>query len=542
MGASLIRFYQDKITLQQKLAFRSAMIAGVLVHMYKFTNTLPNHDSLFNYYSSQNIVSLGRWFLSVACGFSSYFDLPWVIGLISLFFMACTALLITDIFRIQNPVLTILSAALLVSFPAITETFFFGFTADGYMLSMLFAALTVYCSTLERQGRHWIALSVVFICLSCGTYQAYVSFALVLALCYFMCELLENRYDTGQYLKWMGKQFFIYASGLLLYLVIWKICLTLQGCEPTAYEGISILGQLNIRSLCSAVYKTMQSLIMFFFGWNILKYGLTWYAGLNCLFLLLTCFSILYAIIHSGILKRVPQLLLFLLCAAVIPFAAFIWYFTSPSVIYYTRMEQSLCLCFIFIGVICEKWLRSDRRWITAILLAAIAFNNGIIANKFYYYMNLCYERSYATALEVQTRIHMVDDGSIKAVAFIGYLEDEFSDEFSKDRKGLGSMGVLKSPDKNLTASGSSNMMLFLLQYTGFELEYYHRHPDEQLPEIFFPDTDPVPTGWSIEFPLADAVVAEQLAATEEVQAMGIWPAADSIRPVGDVVVIKLSD
>ena len=34
-----------------KMAFLSTTIIGLLIHIYKFTNTLPNHDSVYNYYS-----------------------------------------------------------------------------------------------------------------------------------------------------------------------------------------------------------------------------------------------------------------------------------------------------------------------------------------------------------------------------------------------------------------------------------------------------------------------------------------------------------
>lgn len=85
MGEGLIRFYHTKIKREWKMAFAVAFFCGLLIHIYKFTNTLPGHDSLFNVYSSQNMVKSGRWFLAIACGFSSYFDLPWIDGLFSLF-------------------------------------------------------------------------------------------------------------------------------------------------------------------------------------------------------------------------------------------------------------------------------------------------------------------------------------------------------------------------------------------------------------------------------------------------------------------------
>ena len=75
MSEKLVEFYRQKIKKSWKIAFVSTFIAGLLVHIYKFTNTLPNHDSVMNYYADQNILGSGRWFLSIACGISSYFEM-----------------------------------------------------------------------------------------------------------------------------------------------------------------------------------------------------------------------------------------------------------------------------------------------------------------------------------------------------------------------------------------------------------------------------------------------------------------------------------
>lgn len=127
MGNELTEFYQDRIQKRWKTAFYSAFFLGLLIHIYKFTNLMPNHDGLYNFYSSQNMVASGRWFLSIACCLGSFFDLPWINGVLSLIFMGLTAAVIADIFDMENPCLIILSSGLLVSFPAITATMAYEF-------------------------------------------------------------------------------------------------------------------------------------------------------------------------------------------------------------------------------------------------------------------------------------------------------------------------------------------------------------------------------------------------------------------------------
>lgn len=149
MGHGLIERYKT-IKPAYKIAFFSTILIGLLVHFYKFSNTLLNHDSLYNFYSDQNVLGSGRWFLSIACGLSSYYDLPWINGFLSIFYIALTVVVIVALFRIENPIVIILISGLLVSFPGTTETFFFNFTADGFFMAMLLAAAGVYLSRIRH--------------------------------------------------------------------------------------------------------------------------------------------------------------------------------------------------------------------------------------------------------------------------------------------------------------------------------------------------------------------------------------------------------
>lgn len=263
MGKELVDLYKNKVKRSWKIAFYSTFIIGLFVHIYKFTNTLLNHDSIYNYYSTQNVIGSGRWFLSIACGISSYFDLPWVNGLLSLIFIALTTVVIVDIFKMKNPALIVLTGGLLVTFPAVTETLYFGFTCDGYMLAMLFAALAVRFSTINDKKISHIILSILFVCLTCAIYQAYVSFALILAICYFITILLRGNHKTKEHLMWIAKQAVIYIGGLAAYYIIWKLCMHFQGVQATSYQGINSMG-LSFATITSAFGESIKSCLNFF--------------------------------------------------------------------------------------------------------------------------------------------------------------------------------------------------------------------------------------------------------------------------------------
>lgn len=543
MGEGIIRLYQNRVKKEWKIAFMSATIIGLLVHFYKFTNYFPNHDGLFNFWSTQNMVASGRWFLAPACALSSCFDLPWIIGILSVLFMALTAVLICEIFEMKNPCLIVLSSGLLVSFPAITETMFFEFTADGYLLAMLLGTVAVYLTRLSK-GIHWKRglAAAVCICLTCAIYQAYVSFAFVLAVCCFLWELLEDRHENRAYWKWIGYQVVVYAGGLALYYGIWQLIMELSGITPASYEGISTMGALDANAILTAAKKSVTSFVWFFLERNPLKYGFSVYSVLGILFLAALALICGMAFCSRKLWKRPLTAALFLLCVLSLPFGCYLCYFISPGVEYFTRMLQSIAILYILLGVLWERWGGRRGKNLVMLLLAGVILNNAVTANVCYAYLNRCHEQSLATATELSTRIHFEDDGTAQGVAFIGSIGGNWTvtEEETMDASKLGTLGPLKTVNYSLL-SDRDLIVLFLDRYLDFTLEYYRNH-DAQMPVYHFSQNAPTVNDFAFRFPIADNETVEALTATQEYQQMGIWPGKNSVRKIGDTIVVRFSD
>lgn len=144
MSPEQILFYiKSKIKKEWVICFLAAMVIGIAVHIYKLTNFIPNWDSLLNYYTNQDKVNLGRCFLIYACSLSSYYDLPWVNGLLSLIYIAGSAVCISELFYIKNKIPLILIGGIMVSFPTVTSTLAYNYTADGYFLALFCMCLAV---------------------------------------------------------------------------------------------------------------------------------------------------------------------------------------------------------------------------------------------------------------------------------------------------------------------------------------------------------------------------------------------------------------
>lgn len=140
------------------------------------------------------------------------------------------------------------------------------------MMAMLLATLSVYFSRVGDKNVWHIIGAACCVCMACAIYQAYVSFALVLAVCYFMWELLKNKNTVKEYLYWVYKQIAIYISGLAVYFIISKVCLSFQNVQVNAYQGINTVGQVSLSLLSGGIKNTVRSLLLFFWSgmfWNM---------------------------------------------------------------------------------------------------------------------------------------------------------------------------------------------------------------------------------------------------------------------------------
>lgn len=413
MGENIIYLYKTKCKKEYKTAFLSAIILGLFVHIYKLTNYLPNHDTVYNFYSNQNVLSSGRWLLSFACGFSSYFDLPWINGIFALLYIALTSVVIVSLFEVKNTVPIILISGLLVSFPAVTETMFFEFTADGYMLAMLLSALAVYLIRLKNNKIQNVLFSAVLLCMSCGIYQAYVSFAIVLMIFYFIARLLEDDADSLiTYLRWIVHQLISVILGLAMYFALWKICLSLQNAEMTGYQGIDSMG-LSFGTIIGGFKNTIIAILRFLLEGNIKKYSINLYCVLNILMIISFGAIIIYSIIKNKQRMNKFKVMAVAFCVLCVPFAVCIWFFTSDKVEYSPRMLQSIVLVFVFSIVLCDKYVKLKAANIFALLISVVIINFSIMANIAYFYLNIECENSMIDAIymkgEIQKAINKID-------------------------------------------------------------------------------------------------------------------------------------
>lgn len=532
---ALIRKSDDR---PKKIAFLSAVVIGLLVHMYKFTNTLLITDSLSNFYASQNILGSGRWFLEIACAPSTFFDLPWITGLFSLFWIAAATVIIADLFRMEKTVQIILTGGLMAVFPAVTEIFFYQYTADGYMFAMFLAALSVRLTTVgQKKIRYWIAAAICLTC-ACGIYQTYVSFALILMIAYLITILLDGKHKGKTCLLWCVAQAGMYAVSMVLYVVIWKVCMAIQHVQPTDYQGINSLGSIKMSDLIVALKTSFVQTLDFF-----LNGLLTGNRTVNVWLVLHVLFLVgLIAIVAAGFLRlRVyrDKLRTVLLAAAIlaIPVASGIWLFSSKDVSYLgMRMKHCYCVLYILGAVLFERYARLQWKNVFALLLTAVLFSHALTANILYFSMQQYSVKSLSTATEIVTRIHEVDSGKAKYLVVVGTERDSLSSKYINKTR----LGGYYGRSLNSLLRDETGTALYLANCLDFSLRYYVDHPKQQ-PQFAASQTT-ADGKMNSRFSLMGNEERNALIASDAVRQMSDWPAAGSVAEIGDAIVLKYSD
>lgn len=267
-----------RVAPPQRAAFFSCLITGYLVHLYAFTNLIPNSDGLSRVFDPQQMTISGRWFLHYASSLNDFTQMPAVIGLLSLLFVSLAALLVVDLLSIRSKVLAGLAGAVMAAFPCMGYTFLYMFTASAYCLAILLAVLSVW---LARRGRLGWPAGVLALALAMGTYQAYVTVAIALSLLVVFKETLDPEATFQGTLRLGLRLVCFLAAGAVLYYAILLVFLKVKDLELLSYLGMDAASAgYPFAQLPRLIFTAYKQVVAFFFvpgsadgfasGWMVL--------------------------------------------------------------------------------------------------------------------------------------------------------------------------------------------------------------------------------------------------------------------------------
>ena len=494
-----------KIQPEWKLAFFSAVIIGLLIHMPVLVSDIPNHDGLASMYFDQNMITSGRRFMMIACGFSSFYSLPWLIGVLGIFFLGCTSAALVHLLGLRSKESIILTSGLLVAFPALTSTFAYVYTLDGYMMALFLAVMAVIFAGKGKKG--FIAGGI---CLgfSMGTYQIYLAFAVILSM-YSVLMIFAGEGKVVEKIKKSLSYLYMGILGVGIYYVVLLILLVVEGTELDTYQGINGMGSLFADGLFRGIKGIYVDFITFTVSGDVLFNNV-----ISCGALLvcaaLTLIVLLQTMIEKKWGKNFAFYVILIVAVLALPVGTNLILVISPEVNYHLLMRYQWVLYLIMMLAFVFRYGKPAKSKIPVLFCVAsfvMVFHYAVTDNIAYSNLQKKYEKTYGYCLRLLDRIEQTE-GYYQGmpIAMIGVIGDEPYPVTDITGKVTGGMTGMNGD--YLVYTGA-NYQAFMKYYLGATLNFLE-------PEVM-----------------------EKMYDDEAYLAMDSFPGKDSIRIIDGIMYIK---
>ncbi len=510
MPEKFFKKLNKSILPQWKVCFIAALVVGLLAHLYKITGWLPNWDSLVFRYDAQNMLSIGRWFLPVACSFSSFYDLPFLNGILAIILHAVSAVLVCKIFGVRKKITAALLGAVIVSFPTVTSVLMYNYVADGYSISFLLATLAALYMTKEKPN---YIISALCITLSVAIYQAYLTVTVMLILFKLIDDAIFGEQSPGKILKKAGLMLLSGAIGMVLYSVVLKIILAATSTELLDYQGANAALSLSSIDIPRSLYVIKETFLTYFFD---ISGGISVFVCINVLVFLVAIGYYAGYVIKNKLYKKPLRLLIVLVLSATLPIGATVLALINAGVDYHNLMLMGYSVFYVIFILIYERdsegkeKLVATKRWLVLALSVALIANHIVIANVSYHKAQMAYEKSYGTLIRITDRIEQTENGdTAQNIVVIGALEDSeaYSATLPPEITGITDGHIIRADDEIV---GQSVFCSAINDYCGKDYKFLAGEEKETYME------------------------------SKEVKAMGTWPSKDSIKKIDDTIIVKL--
>lgn len=496
----------NEIFKEAKYPIIATILIGLTTHMFAMTHTFLTYDSMWNIYSTQHMLTLGRQFLSFACGISSFYTLPFINCLLAIIYISLSVAVICKCFDISDKLSILMIAGLMVTFPSVTNTIVYSFTVDGYMLAMFLAILSYYVAKKYKYG---FLLSIVFLGISLGIYQAYMSFTIMLCIMGLIDDLL-----SGKEIKPLIKQGFKYLlmgiGSYIFYYLTLQVFLFFSGEALSGYQGNNNSLLSSLSTLPIGLFAAFKSSARFFIKAEVFTQNPIMTIS-YCLIILLCIYYVIAGIIRvrkDHLIIRIVAIIMLLL---LIPFAISYIAILSPDVYYHLIIRMSSVSLFLFPFII-SKDIKDNFSFKILIMASSVMIFCFIIsANIVYFNMNERYEKTYSIATRIIDRLEQTPGYHTgDTVAILGgrpsYRNYPSTDITGKDL--MGYCGV----DGDYSTNCTIYFKEFFMHYLGVTIE------------------------------ATDSEAEAYLAQTEEYMLMEPFPSNKSIQQIDGVWVIRLND
>lgn len=477
------------VSNEQRLAFISTFLLGIVVHLFMLSNKIPNHDDVGQLYDSMNRYGHGRWFLFFPAQISSDLSLPWLNGVLGILYISISVMLVVWLFQIKTGICIAAVSTIMVTFPTVASTFNYMQSGDSYFFCLLLVCIAV-CLTCSSSKLCW-AVSVVLLTLSMGIYQSYLPFAAALLIVWHIRELLIEDKDFRKVLLNGIKSLCVIGISVIAYIIITRLILRYHNATLNGHIAGFVINDFSIKNMVKLMINAYIQPLAFY----LINISDIHYKYMNYLYIPVIIISIVFSILlckrYGRKTSRMKNLLLIALYM-ILPLASGLIYCMCAEV--HMLMVYGFIILLLF-PIILTDWIESSDIQIAGVkgtlirygqifivlIMLITGFNYALVSNKAYLSLYLTYEQSYAYANRLVTEIEMqngYDKG--KTIVLIGKptVNTEYTMPWWEEKDIQSMRGVTKTLIRSYTFPS------YLRYYIGVEQEVVSISSPDQLSDL----------------------------------------------------------
>jgi heme A synthase len=435
MPEEFLKNIYAKIPPRIKITFIATFIFGLVTHLYMFTNKFSYPDYAWQFFQLKYTATSGRWLIPLPEMFRGDLSMPWVIGLFSVLYISVSACIVTEIAGLKKKISSILTGIIMVTFPAISATMTYTFTASSYCFSLLLACFSVYIT----KYKYGCVISIILLTCSLGIYQAYFPTAIFLFVLLILKDLLDD-YDFMKIFKKSFSYICVLITSLVMYIFITAIITRNTGIN--AYMNIHKMGSTleNYDTFTRCLTESFYAVKNIFTDDVFMFYGEpSFFQTATKIFIisafLITGYICINIFVKTKIYKNTAKsIIYFLLLIAVLISCGFVWFY-NPSYVYMVMVYGASCI-FVFILFMLERYNGRGRavvNWVVTVALCVQIYNFFIYANDLYLETDIGFKRGCANAVMLANDIKNFEEYNTEIeIVIVGYPEDDlaYSDNF----------------------------------------------------------------------------------------------------------------
>ncbi|SEB00864.1 Glucosyl transferase GtrII [Pseudobutyrivibrio sp. ACV-2] len=443
----LFECVQEHFSEQQRITFIATMVLGLIAHGYALFNRISYHDNAACLFSLGGTYESGRWALGFIYDFqmktTKLFAVPVFNGLLSMIFIALSAMLIIELFNVRNKVWASYIGMIMVAYPVVTSIFSFMFTAWEYFLALFLSVYTVYILRKKLSIGYFVA-SAAILSISLGLYQAFFAVTIGLFLLTMFMDVINGKITSiKEYILHGVIALCQLIVGLGIWAIMRKITLNLKGIEAVEYKGMS-------DGYTVALFpKRLVIAYQEFFSFSQEGINATLYQRVfTAIIVIVVIMQIVYAVINAN--QNTLTKCLSMVGLALLPLAMNVVYILSTSDEYQVDTLMLYGNIFIFIlPLLMIEWLEqigdsygfttkliSMSTWLQILSLVILLVGYTYMDNAAYMKGEIAVEQATAYFTELVANIKATDgfDDDMEIV-FVGWdkLEDATNAKIDAD-------------------------------------------------------------------------------------------------------------